>query len=507
MDGLAFAERFVSLGAQRFSLADRPYLRAPYLSTARRLVLRASRQVEKTTFLVNAILHTAVTRPGVHVLFACPRQEQALVFSKSRLQATLQRSPWIRRVLLGRRPPKLGVRNLRFANGAEVYIRAAYHSADAARGIDADLLVVDEYQDIAGGDLPVLEEALSHSNLRRVILAGTPKAVDNHLESGFSQSTACEWLVACSQCGNAVRPDERCLGAAGPMCPGCQAPLRFADGSWVAQNAQSTWGEGFWINHLMAPWVDYADLLERQRTYDPVLFKNECLGIPSFLGEHVVTRAEVEACCSDRPMAQSFGEVPAVAREHLVAGIDWGGGGRSRTVLVIGYMEPDNHFHVVWLERFAASEEPTATLDLLVRTLRKFRVVLVAADAGGNGSVYNPLLLKQLAELRRLFGVLYSAADQAPQCHGGRLYRWTVARSPALGTLFSRIKSRMLVLPRLADTMPFIDDLCCEVAKYDNYQRTIRYTHPDTQPDDAVHALNYAALLGRLWLSEARRLT
>jgi len=45
-----------------------------------------------------------------------------------------------------------------------VFVRAAYHSADAARGISADLLLVDEFQDIAAGDLPVLQETLSHSH-------------------------------------------------------------------------------------------------------------------------------------------------------------------------------------------------------------------------------------------------------------------------------------------------------------------------------------------------------
>src|SRR5207248_7186253 len=39
-------------------------------------------------------------------------------------------------------------------------------------GIDGDLLLVDEFQDIASGRLPVLEETLSHSPLRRVVLTG-----------------------------------------------------------------------------------------------------------------------------------------------------------------------------------------------------------------------------------------------------------------------------------------------------------------------------------------------
>jgi hypothetical protein len=42
----------------------------------------------------------------------------------------------------------------------------------------------------------------------------------------------------------------------------------------------------------------------------------------------------------------------------------------------------------------------------------------------------------------------------------------------------------------------FLDEFSCEVAEYDDHLRSVRYTHPETQPDDALHATNYALLLG-----------
>ena len=75
-------------------------------------------------------------------------------------------------------------------------------SADAARGISADLLLVDEFQDIAAGDLPVLQETLSHSTDGRTILTGTPKSIDNHLSAVFHQSTANEWTMTCEGCAS-----------------------------------------------------------------------------------------------------------------------------------------------------------------------------------------------------------------------------------------------------------------------------------------------------------------
>jgi hypothetical protein len=199
-----------------------------------------------------------------------------------------------------RKPP---VMNIEFQNGSKLYLRAAYNNADACRGLSANLLLVDEFQDIAGGHLPVLQETLSHAKAGRTILVGTPKSVENHLEAMFLQSTAHEWTLRCEQCRKAVVLDDHSLGQRTIVCPDCHAELNSGRGEWVARNPSARWGDGFWVNHLMVPWLDYDDILDRQRNYDLIKFKNEVLGLPSTTGDHVVTRAEIEACCSDIPMA------------------------------------------------------------------------------------------------------------------------------------------------------------------------------------------------------------
>lgn len=495
MDRFEFCEKLVFLKNKPISFTDRPYLVAPYNSRARRLVIRASRQVEKSTFLVNTILHAAFCHPGIHVLFVCPRQEQARVFSNSRLLPALQESPLIRRVLVGKSVRKLPVMNLRFANSSEVFIRAAYHSADSVRGIDADILLVDEFQDIADGNLPVLEETLSHSSHRKLVLTGTPKTIDNHLEIIFRQSTACEYKVPCDRCHHDLILDERCLGPKGLVCPDCLQPIDLRQGRWIARNPASTWGDGYLINHPMVPWVDHQELLERQRTYDPAHFKNECLGLPTILGDHIVTRAELEACCQKRPMAKTAKDVPFAFHKRLVAGIDWGGGVASRTVLVIGYMDDQYRFVVERLDRFAAQEDPDRVLEQIAQRCAQFGIRLIAADGGGNGHVYNRLLIDRLKGRCGLYAILYSNSEHEP-LQDGYLWRWTVNRSASIGVLFGRVKKKSLVFPQVQDCGSFLDEIACEVAEYDDSNRSIKYSHPETQPDDTLHALNYALLMG-----------
>jgi hypothetical protein len=163
-------------------------------------------------------------------------------------------------------------------------------------------------------------------------------------------------------------------------------------------------------------------------------------------------------------------------------------------VLVIGHMQADYAFVVCRMERFGAREEPERILAEVAARCRQFQVRWIAADGGGNGHVYNRLLWDKLTHPQGLYAIHYSQADSQP-VRDGVLTRWTVHRSATIGALLGRVKKRKILFPRPRDVGSFLDEFACEVAAYDEAQRSIRYTHPETQPDDALHATNYALLL------------
>jgi hypothetical protein len=385
--------------------------------------------------------------------------------------------------------------NLNFANGSSLFVRAAFRSADAVRGISASVLLVDEFQDIAAGDLPVLQETLSHAKAGRTILCGTPKLIDNPLEAAFSQSTANEWHMTCSGCGRDAIPDERCIGLSGIVCPHCQSPLDKRAGRWVPRNPDATWGEGYWLNALMVPWKDdFHDILESQRTYDTARFRNEVLGLPVTLGDHLVTLEQLQACCTDTPMARSFADIPWRFRDHVVMGIDWGGGGSARTAIVIGFAQPEGAFEICYLQRIDGREDPQQLRKTVADACRTFRVRWIGADGLGNGSVFNRLLLSELRSETTLYGLTYTATDAEPY-QDGILWKWPIGRTASISYLIACVQKQKLRFPRLADCRKFLDEFACEVAEYDDQSRTIKYTHPDTQQDDSLHATNYALQL------------
>ncbi|MCH8830594.1 MAG: phage terminase large subunit family protein [Planctomycetes bacterium] len=117
MNRFEWCESFINLRGRPISFKGRPYLPAVYNSTARRIVLRCSRQVEKTTFICNVVAHAAVTIPGLRIVIVFPRQDQAGVFANSRLMPAIRESPIIQRILLGNKKRSTQITNLRFANG------------------------------------------------------------------------------------------------------------------------------------------------------------------------------------------------------------------------------------------------------------------------------------------------------------------------------------------------------------------------------------------------------
>lgn len=107
-----------------------------------------------------------------------------------------------------------------------------------------------------------------------------------------------------------------------------------------------------------------------------------------------------------------------------------------------------------------------------------------------------------MPRLADLYAMQKSVSDQAPRQYKGRLWDWMISRTPAIGMVFTRVKKKRIQFPRVEDCSSFLDEIWCEVAVHDDHKRTIKYTHPETQPGDTLHAVNYAAVLARMLMTQ-----
>jgi hypothetical protein len=190
-------------------------------------------------------------------------------------------------------------------------------------------------------------------------------------------------------------------------------------------------------------------------------------------------------------MAQCVEDVPYEFRGNIIAGIDWGGGGIARTAVVIGFVRPEGVFEICHFARLSAREDPELVRRQVTDLCQKFQVHWIGADGLGNGSVYNRLLLDSLKYRAHLHALLCSASDSEPY-QDGVLWKWPIARTGSIGYLFSCIHKRKIRFPSVAECGAYLDEFAGEVAEYDDKNRCVKYTHPETQPDDSLHAANYA---------------
>lgn len=494
MTPLQVAASLVWLDNKPISFADRPYLTLIHDRRPAKLVLRCSRQVEKSTTLAILLLLNAAQDPGSTALVVLPRQEQLRVFRDTKLLPILHGSPALKRLLAGR-GSRITATQMLLANGAQIHLRAAFNSADAARGISCSFLVLDEFQDMSPDALPVLEQALAHARTKRILMAGTPKLVDNPLEKAYGLSTKCEWIVACPACGTHNKPDGDVIGPQGTICRECSEPIDFRKGEWRSYDCKNSWGDGYWINHLMVPWMNYQEILSYRESYDPVRFSNEVLGLPSTLGDHLVTEEQVLACCTNRSQAEGASAIRqlGIMLQTLTVGIDWSGGSASRTAIVVGGHDMSGHFHVLHVQALPPQEGHDIALAEVGKVLMMFPGARVAADGNGNGAVLNRELLNRRDNpAKRITAIYYAGSMGTPQEVTSSEVRWTVDRTRVLSDIYTRIKANKITFPHQNDVAGLLADLWHETAEYDPQQRSLRYFCSPGHLDDVLHAMAYS---------------
>ena len=97
-----------------------------------------------------------------HTLYVAPTGNQVSVFSTDKLDSAIRRSPFIKDHYTDTKT-KDQISYKELSNGSKIYLRSAFHSADAIRGISCDQSCIDEIQDIVSDHIPVIEQSMSHS--------------------------------------------------------------------------------------------------------------------------------------------------------------------------------------------------------------------------------------------------------------------------------------------------------------------------------------------------------
>lgn len=486
--------------ATKFSFEGRPYLRQIHNLGERSILFRTGRQVEKTSSLAAKLVSYSCLVPAWKSLYVSPSQGQTRIFSHSKLSRSLA-SPHVKQHFFDSISCIDHVYEKELKNGSTILLNYASTSADRCRGISAHMLLCDEIQDMSHDVFPVLEETLSHSEYGFRVYAGTPKTLNNSMETHWKNSTQCEWMIHCEGCGAKVYQDEKIIREEGPCCPSCGRRLVPQNGQWVPTGDPAAEFMGFRIPQTMVPWIvelphKWRELWKKSQKWAQREFYNEVLGIAHEKGANPVTESDLKACCSEnmgiysqRPTDRFF--------DTLYAGVDWGAGIKSFTVLSIVGMHGGKP-HLVYMKRFAdLRDDPNGQVEEIAKTIARFGAVLAGCD-WGSGFVQNKDLALALTGMCDVIQMYESSAKKRGigYTKGSGIY--TLNRTAGLAHVFQLIKARNIVLPRWQDFQEFAEDFTCIFEDYNQAIRQLVYDHPENMPDDATHSLMFALMAMRV---------
>lgn len=490
-----------------FSFEQRRYLKLPYDTPAKRVLLKTARQVEKSTLLGNKALAYCCINPNFNVLYVSPSNLQTKTFSQDRLREPMETSEVLKSWTTSKLSDSVFVK--KFINRSQITLRYAYHTADRVRGIPADCIDIDEVQDINIDNIPVIEECASHSPHKIFIYSGTPKSYDNPIEKYWSDySTQNEWVIPCDcKDGEGGRYwnvlGEENIGKEFLCCSRCGKRLNpmHPDAQWAMMNASVLKSsrvkepfEGYRIPQLMVPWVEWNNILHKHNTLSRSVFFNEVLGMSYDSGTRPLTRQDViDNCRNDIVMTQECLnniKTKLGGASPIYMGIDWGGGGsdHSYTVASIGaYL--DNRFQIFYIHRFEGIEaEPTEQLDLLEKLIRYWNVSLVGCDYGG-GFFQNDHLRRKFSR-EKIVTYQYSQPQSKIKWHP-ELFRYLVHRTEVMSDVFSAIKRRDVIgFPNWDHFQePFGNDMLNIFSEYNEQQRQLQYKKSPDCTDDSFHSI------------------
>jgi hypothetical protein len=494
---------------ESFDFADRPYLRKIYDTPTKRRLLVCARQVEKSTLLGNLALTYSCLVPHFKTLYVSPSSTQTKVFSKDRLKEPMETSPVLKAWFPGMLTDN--VYEKKALNRSLITLRYAFLNADRVRGIPADAIFIDEFQDILLENISVIEECASHSPFKWFSYSGTPKSLDNPIEFYWGNySTQNEWAVPCERHGTPNNPGswhwnilgEDNIGANSLVCDKCGEKI-------VANHPRAEWVrtgspdpkfdafEGFRIPQLMVPWLPWRELLVKYNQYPRAKFYNEVLGRSFDSGQRPLTKQDVLDNCN--PDVALDGEAVAKTRQkigsgRIYAGIDWGQDStNSYTVISLGaYL--DGRFQIFFMHRFTGAEsEPGEQLKKIFKIIEGFNVARVGVDYGG-GFFPNGELLKKYGA-GRVVRYQYSAPSVYLK-YDANLGRYMVHKSEVMSSIFAAIKRKsVLRFPCWRDfSSPFASDCLAVFSEYNERTRMTEYKKSPNTTDDSLHSILFCFL-------------
>lgn len=497
------ARAILQLKGKPLDLTEYIPFEAIYDNSPDTLTICAGRQVGKSVSLAASITSNSILRKFFSTLMVSPLAQQTSRFSGQYLGPFFN-SPIVKNHFIDSKSTQ-NVFSKTLTNGSSITLGYAETEGDAdrIRGVAADMLLIDEVQDVSLEAVPILAETLSASEYSFKRFTGTAKSDVGSLAILFKRSNGMEWVVKCTGCNRHTIPNDfdNCLKIAtnnplGPACMHCGKLIDMKTGQWLAAKPSIKNNLGMHVPQIIIPArcnpKKWGELLQKVLTYDKIKLSNEVFGLSVGSGGRPLSLAQVRAVCNPDRKGFDIG-FPFDSRNInlTVMGVDWSctGSDKSYTVAtVLGYDFSGKAFilHAEKMEGIDILEQVKRVEDLY----DQFKCTHIASDRGVG--VLQGQMMKRDLGIDRVSMVNYVAAKTNLRYDPAGDF-FAADRTLAIDTAVIKVKMgpSKLEAPCWDVMHPFWED-ALHIFEEETLAGRRVYRKDEDFPDDFIHSLTFA---------------
>lgn len=504
-DPVGFTEKTGTVKGKPFRFANRGHLHEVYRDPHPRIVIVAGRQVEKSETVLRKLVFHGWTRPHTTITYTAPRAEQTTRFVNDRFRKGITESVQgvLEKDVDRKRDAKTAIG---ISNSTMFYFGSAWADGDALRGIAGDMVFFDEVQDITQTAIESIEKSVSHSEIidektelnGRCFYTGTPKQKGTYYDRVlWGQSDKKKWSVTCLECGHAQFMTMKNIMLSGEGteeerhyfgCLSCEKELDRENGEWISTAPQNKMYSGYLFTQLNMSWISANQIQRDFQTMDIMTFTNEVLG-EFYSGHSQPLTFEDILGCTDRELSLKKSSVIPT-----VLGIDYGSGGKSKTIIHIGHMamhKGKKKLVIDYIENCPITDHEELVAHIM--SLReRFNVEKVMGDIGYGSYEAQKLYEAYGKEAVAVRYVSYVNDPKKREYKGN--YTLQVDRTYSMDRLIDMFHRQELVIPyKKPEEVEFFFDhyTALEMKFTESTTGTGRKLYDHSTPDDSFHSLNY----------------
>lgn len=481
-------------------------------------VVRGSRQIAKsTTFAARQRLNSHIF-PAFKSMYIAPKSDQMRTYANK-----------LRELEYAFRYHKVNHRfrqNLllkEYPNGSTIELFNVDTQVTNIRGKSADELLFDEYQNFDPEFEPEVSEVQSASSMPVTMYAGTSLTTDTALEAKYEASSQGVWVMQCEGCNheNIPLPDEGVMDMIQPKgvsCRKCDHPLDVRKGRFLHTNKEAfELGRiGFHIPQIIVPFVvqnkiRYSEIYRKKLEWDPRKFYQENLGIPTEEGEREITEADLMNICTLGEIKPLQNKASKKHYRFVISGCDWGGSDYdmslktklSYTVHTMIAQNLDRSYDIIHMKRYEGMSYRNIADDIM-HWHKKLGGDAFGSDAGV-GMAYNMLLREKLDPAKHVIFNYSGPSSVTCKEIPTDFNRFSLNKTDSITTLYYAIKQRRIKCYGWQLAQDYLKDflnLYRTPTDTPGGASTFVYRRHGARSDDTLHAINFAFVVGRMYLQE-----